>query len=192
MKTAIVTFQGFTEDLGSSSGTERLWQQLRPLASAEVLVTPPAAWDARTDRAAAFLQRQQIERVVIVGYSWGAGYASQRFARECGERGIAVPLMVLCDPVYRPLWLPPLLPLLPMAFRALLPGGASIKIPRNVRRVAWVRQTMSLPMGHPVEADPYATAVENAVLLRYSHTAIDDAPEWHALALAKVSAFLES
>jgi hypothetical protein len=100
--------------------------------------------------------------------------------------------MLLCDPVYRPLWLPPSVGLLPLAFRALLPGAASIKIPRNVRRVAWVRQTTSLPMGHPVEADPYATAVENAALLRYSHTAIDDALEWHALALAKVSEFLES
>lgn len=191
MKTALVTFQGFTEDLGSSSGTERLWQRLRGHATSEVLVTPPAAWDARTDRAAAFLQRQQVERVVIIGYSWGAGYASQRFAKECGERGIAVPLMLLCDPVYRPLWLPPLLPLLPLAFRALVPGSASIKIPRNVRRVAWVRQNRSLPMGHPLDADPHATVVESAELLPFSHTAIDECQPWHDLALAKVMEFLD-
>lgn len=192
MKTAIVTFQGFTESLGTSSGTELLWQLLRPLSSEDVLVTAPAAWDSRTDRAAAFLQRQQIERVVIVGYSWGAGYASQRFARECGKRGLAVPLMLLCDPVYRPLWLPPLLPLLPLAFRALIPGGAAIRIPRNVRRVAWVRQTLSVPMGHPLDADPYATAVENCHLLPYGHTAIDASPEWHDLATSKIREFLES
>lgn len=186
MKTAICTFQGFTEDLGDSTGTELLWQQLRPLASPDVLVTPPFAWDARTDRHAAFLQRQGIDRAIIIGYSWGAGYASQRFAAACGERGIAVPLMLLCDPVYRPTWLPPFFGLHPFAFRALLPGAAAIRIPRNVRRVAWVRQNLSLPMGHPLDVDPYATAVENAHLLPYSHTAIDQAPEWHALALAKV------
>jgi hypothetical protein len=98
--------------------------------------------------------------------------------------------MVLCDPVYRPLWLPPLLPLLPLAFRALIPGAASIKIPRNVRRVAWVRQTLSLPMGHPIDADPYATVVEDAVLLPYGHTAIDESSEWHALALDKITTYL--
>lgn len=191
MKTAIVSFQGFTQDLGSSSGTERLWQKIRDFAGPEVTVLPPASWDSRTDRTAAFLKRQRIEQVIIVGYSWGGGYASQRFASQCAEWGIRVPLMLLCDPVYRPLWLPPFVGLLPLAFRAMMPGAASIKIPRNVHRVAWVRQTKSLPMGHPIEADIYTTSVENAILLDDSHVDIDDAPEWHDLVVSKITKFLK-
>lgn len=190
MKTAIVTFQGFTENLGSMSGTEVLWQSLRDFASRETVVGPPVAWDARTDRIAAFLQRQKVERVIIVGYSWGGGFGAQRFARECAERGIAVPLMLLCDAVYRPLWLSPFTGLLPLAFRALLPGSAKIEIPRNVRRVVSVRQTLSLPMGHPISGDLYATTVEPSRFLGYSHTAIDAAPEWHTLALSEIQKFL--
>lgn len=197
MRTALVTFGGFTEDMGEATGTELLWRRLRWLASDEVVVAPPVTWDARVDRLAAFLRRQGVERVVVTGYSWGGGYGAQLFARECGGRGIAVPLMLLCDPVYRPLWLPPRLPLLqlrlpllPLAFRAMLPGAAEIRIPRNVRRVVWVRQTLSLPMGHPLDADPHATVVEPVMVLPYGHTAIDAAPEWHELAVTRIGEYL--
>ena len=181
LRRAVVTFQGFTEDLSRETGTEALYRDvIRPRSSAEMMTLLPVEWDHPPGKLVGALHRMGVPSVVVIGYSWGAGYGAQRFAAAALRAGIAVDLMLLCDPVYRPLWLPPFLGTLPLALRALLPDSAVIRVPHGVRRVAAVRQAISLPRGHKLHLGP-ATASPLPRVLPYSHTAIDSAPEWHAL-----------
>lgn len=192
MNTAIITFNGFRETPRQQTGTERMWQKLRGFASAGVFVHPPVKWTHDPDEIVGLLRRQGIERVVIVAYSWGAGYGAMRLAKACGEVGIRLPLMLLCDPVYRANWMPTWVGTLPLAIRSIMPATAKIKIPRNVRRVAGVRQTISIPQAHGLKEDGDFTVIEPLQILNYGHTAIDDAPEWHQLVIDKITDLLKA
>lgn len=177
---AIVTFQGFTENLKWETGTEVVWREvIRPFASSEITVRWPDQWDTDTEALAGFCSRQGFKRVIIVGYSWGGGYAAQKFAGYLQDLGIKVPLMLLCDPVYRPLWLPRCLgPMSPLS----VIGSPKIKVPENVRCVSWVRQTSTKPRGHDLAGTAELTHIEDPITLdHHSHTTIDHSIEWKAV-----------
>ena len=188
---AVVTFQGFTENLEWETGTERLYQGIiREFSGPAVTTAWPVKWNADVKGLAAFCLRQGFREVIVIGYSWGAGYAAPRFCAQLAKHGVEVPQLLLCDPVYRPRWLPAWLGAFPLAFRALLPG-AKVKIPGNVRRVAWVRQTQTLPKGHDLVAEEERTVIEPALVLRqHSHTTIDNALEWRGLVHSKLKEIL--
>lgn len=183
----VFTIQGFTEDLAHETGTEWLYKRvIRKFSGPEVTTTWPMPWDVDTAAVAAFALRQGFAEAVIVGYSWGAGYGAQRLAEELGELGIRVRLMLLCDPVYRPRWLPAWMGAFPLVFRAL-GRTARVRVPASVKRVAWVRQRENLPAGHDLKADDLGrTTIEDPLWLRYRHTAIDQAPEWFELVEQKL------
>lgn len=187
----IFTIQGFTEDLEYETGTELLYKSvIRKHSSPTVTTLWPLPWDCDTRGLAAFALRQGFSRAIIVGYSWGAGYAAQKLAGELWNRGIAVQLMLLCDPVYRPLWLPAWLGSFPLAIRAL-GNSAKVTIPPNVRRVEWVRQSRTLPRGHDLRAmDPRRTQIGAGQFLMHSHSRIDQAPEWFSLVDANLTTAL--
>lgn len=179
--TGIVTFSGFTEDYRASTGTDDLHARvLVPFEGPGVKVYDLRFWDADTRGLAAKVARDGCSKAIVVGYSWGAGYASLRFMRAAQKQGVEVVLACLCDPVYRPLWLPTMLPANVLGFRALVPKSARIEIPKGVGRVAAVRQSVSIPQGHPLKTSP-PTSVVDIKLHGYSHTAIDSAGEWFAL-----------
>lgn len=178
----IATISGFRESDLEGSGTEDTHRKiLRPLADGRALVYDVRPWNASPRAFAAMMVRDGIDRLVIVGYSWGAGYGAQRLARACARFGIVVELMLLCDPVFRPLWLPAWGVANLFGFRALIPRSACIEIPANVRRVASVFQRQTVPQGHPVRACSAWTEVVPALEVESTHTLIDSSPEWQAM-----------
>lgn len=187
----IVPLMGFTESVSRRTGMESLWSELRLMASPSTTVLMPWEWRDDMRSLAEFIARNSIgraPRVMVVAYSWGAGYAFPRFARACGERGIEIDAACLCDPVYRSRWLPWWIPLNPMS----LMRGAKIGIPGNVRRVAWVRQEISVPSGHELVAEnPEATEILPARLVLSSHEHIDESQAFRVLALAEAKTFVE-
>lgn len=190
---AIVTFQGFTEDLSRNTGTERLFREvIRKLVGPELTCLDPRQWDANVEAMVAYLDRSDVKEVAVVGYSYGGGYTSQKFAKECLKHGITIKLMLLCDPVYRPTWLPAWDILQPFAIRSLMPKAAHIDIPRSVEEVRWVRQTISLPQAHDLRAEWTQTAIFKPQVLPYGHTAIDESPEWFSLVREHLTRFATS
>lgn len=188
---AIVTFQGFTEDLSLNTGTERLFREvIRKHVRRDLTCLDPRPWDADTNAIVAYLARSGVSECAVVGYSYGGGYTSQKFAHACLKHGITIRLMMLCDPVYRPLWLPAWGLLQPFAIRSLMPRCAKIKVPRSVSTVQWVRQTISLPQAHELDAEWTQTKIHPPQILPYGHTAIDESPEWFKLVEEKLTAFV--
>jgi pimeloyl-ACP methyl ester carboxylesterase len=179
---AVVVFQGFTESDASATGTEDLYfDVVRQFASKTVTTYQPRTWKTGLENLLDQLIRQRIHDVIVIGYSWGAGYASQKFARLAPDWGVKIPLMLLCDPVYRPLWMPTWLGANPLCLRSLLPKSTKIVVPQSVRRVCGVRQEISIPFGHHVTHASPVTKIEPFKVLPYSHTTIDGAPEWFSL-----------
>lgn len=188
---AIITYQGYTEGLDESTGTERLHLHVtRQFVSPEMLCLDPRQWDSDPKTVVGYLARSGVRECAVIGYSYGGGFAAQRFAREAMKQGITIRVMLLCDPVYRPLWLPAWHILQPFAIRSLLPKAATIDIPRSVSEVHWVRQTLSLPQAHDLRAEWSQTTIHPALVLPYGHTAIDESPEWFRLVKAGLQSFV--
>jgi hypothetical protein len=188
---AIITFQGFTESEDKRTGTEDLYfSVIRNFSSPIVTTYQPRMWTSDVKALVGQLSRQGIESVAVVSYSHGQA-AACAFAREAYEHGITVAVWCACDPVYRPTWLPRSNWFQPLAFRAML-GQGTIKVPANVRRVAWVRQTISRPCGHDLIAESPETVIEKAHVLNFTHTAIDNAPRWRELVRAELMKFVTS
>jgi hypothetical protein len=177
---AIVTFQGFTESDSSRTGTEDLFfRVIRCFSSPTVTTYHPRTWTTNVRHIAAQLSRQGIKNVAMISYSHGQAAATD-FAKACYEHGISVDLWLACDPVYRPAWLPRWNWLQPASVRALLRDSV-IKVPANVMRVVSVRQNLTIPRGHTLKATSQKTRIEQSRILRYSHTTIDQAPEWYEI-----------
>lgn len=179
---AILTFQGFTESDAERTGTENLyWTVIREFSSGLYVTTDwPRTWTSDVEKLVALISRQGIRHVALVSYSHGQA-AACAFARMAYDYGVHVDLWLACDPVYRPTWLPRWNWLQPLSFRALMKRGR-IVVPDSVRRVVWAKQEISLPRGHDLVAEvPKWTHIEPPLILNYSHTAIDEAPEWFAL-----------
>lgn len=187
----IITFQGFTESLSQSTGTERLFREVvRKFVGPDLTCLDPRQWDADTDAMVGYLKRSGVTECAVVGYSYGGGYTAQKFAKACMRQGITIKLMLLCDPVYRPTWLPPWGLLQPFAIRSLMPRCATIDIPRSVEEVHWVRQRLSLPMAHDLRNEWSLTKIHDPQVLPYGHTAIDESPEWFNLVRQKLADFV--
>lgn len=178
---AIITFQGYTESESGPTGTEDLYfEVIRKFAFENVTTYQPRQWNSEIEPLLQQLIRQRIHDVILVGYSWGAGYACQKFARMAPEWGVKIPLMLLCDPVYRPLWMPAWMGANPLCLGSIT-KSPKIRVAESVARVCSVRQECSLPRGHDLVAESPATKIETAKVLQYSHTSIDSAGAWHAM-----------
>jgi pimeloyl-ACP methyl ester carboxylesterase len=177
---AIVIFQGFTESDERPTGMEDLYfSVIRQFAGPYVTTYQPRRWNSDCTALAHQLVRQRIHDVIVVGYSWGAGYAAMKFAKIGRQYGIRIPLALLCDPVYRPTWMPAWLPANPLNIYSL-DRNSKIKLPPAIKRAVYVRQNLSIPHGHEVVAAKNQIA-EFRGFLPYSHTGIDESPEWFSL-----------
>jgi hypothetical protein len=185
---AIVCFQGFRESDHRRSGTEDLFfNVVRCFANESVTTYHPREWTTNVENLAAQLSRQGIRQVAMISYSHGQA-AATAFADLAYYHGIKIPLWLACDPVYRPTWLPRWNILQPLSFAALLKGG-EIHVPRNISRVVYVRQETTRPMGRTLVADA-PSVVQDPLVLPYSHTAIDHAPEWFAMVRRELNQWL--
>lgn len=186
----LVPLMGFRESAYRRTGMERLWADLRQFASPSCTVLAPWEWRDNMRSLARFICRNSpgsLPSLFVFAYSWGAGYAFPRLARECEDLGIQIEVACLCDPVYRSGLLPPWLPLNPLS----LTCAPMIEIPSSVREVFWVRQNTTLPAGHEIfPADPDSTYVAPPLVLVQTHTTIDDAHDWHEMVKRKAAAFV--
>ena len=176
---------GFTEDFMERTGTELVWDEIRLLAGPDVWVLTPREWNCDTTKLARLIARNTDggTRIVLSGYSWGAGYGFLRMVRALAKLNRGVYDAVLVDPVIRwrftpnrPKWLAAATNPLSMVGitefgRELFP----IKIPASVRRVRYFRQREDVPAGRKLVAkDPKMTLINPAKWIQTGHGSIDD------------------
>ena len=189
---AIIPFRGFTETDADYCGTEELYfNVVRRFANDDITTFHPRRWNSPLDHLMGMLMRQRIHEVVLIGYSWGAGYSCMKFAKMARENGITIPLALLCDPVYRPTWMPAILGANPLNIYSL-DRRTKIKVPGTIKRVKWVRQNLTIPCGHDLVADSPGTVIEHAITIKAAHTVIDEMPEWHNLVKDELTAWVDS
>lgn len=173
-------FMGFTESLSRPSGIERLWGMLRRFSNPACCIHTPLQWNADVRERVAFVLRNSAPgaKIMLIAYSWGAGWAAMAFARELQRAQenkdwfVSIEVAVFADPVYRS----PLLPAwLPLNFLTLL-GLFPIKVPANIRRVRWVRQTQSVPRATGLVAEGPETEIDSGKLIMASHGRADEHP----------------
>lgn len=187
MTTGLVAFSGYTETNSRPSGTQDLWALLAALYGDDFRLLGLKQWDHPTQELAAECEALGLSRVAVVGYSWGGGFAAQNFAKRLWRYGITVPIMLLCDPVYRPLWLPVVFGPSPLAFQALIRQGACIKVPGNVNLIRGVRQDATTPRGHELHL-PNGNHLVLPLIFGETHATIDSSPVWHRLVVRELDA----
>ena len=178
---AVVTFQGFTESDERPTGTEDLYfSVVRQFAGPYVTTYQPRRWNSDSKALAEQLVRQRIHDVIVLAYSWGAGYQCMKFAKIGRQYWIRIPLALHCDPVYRPTWMPGWLPANPLNIYSI-DRRSKIKLPPAIRRAVYVRQELSIPNGHQLVAEHPGQVAECRAVLPYGHTGIDECPEWFTI-----------
>lgn len=176
-----ICISGFTQNLGRPSGLELLWSKIRNRHhNGRVCVMDPRTWNDNWAHVAEFIWRLRpphaAPRIGVYAYSWGAGWGFPQLARECAKRGLVIDVAVLADPVYRHWYRAG-------NWRAFWPLS-TIRVPRSVDRVHWFYQSQNWPRGHRVVAeDPTCTAIWPGMELSADHAYMDDAREFHELAL---------
>lgn len=138
------------------------------------------AWKADMKGLAALAQRRGVTEAVVLAYSHGGGYAAPHLVHHLHRRGIYTKLVLLCDPVYRPLWLPRWTIAQILAFRALIPHSAVIRFPAHVGEIHGIRQEENIPRAHSIQiggGEPF----QMQLVRGYKHHEIDESPEWFEL-----------
>ena len=111
-------------------------------------------------------------QVCIYAYSWGAGWGAMQFAKALKKCGVDVVIMVLSDPIFRH-------PRICLRWLALTKSWRAIKVPSNVREIYHFYQREDRPEGHALSPENGSTVIHSGIRLRWVHTKMDDAPEWH-------------
>lgn len=196
MHQVIIPILGFRQKSKRITGIERLWRELRGFSTPERCVYKPLLWDSDWKGEAALLQRNLAPDplVIVIAYSWGAGWGCMKLAEALGdlkdEKGRPAPInvwtAVLADPVYRRPWVPAFIPFNPTSMSRF----PRISVPANVRYVYWTRQRKNRPCGHTLYESGDNTWIWDCVELDLPHEHMDDAPEFHAMALDAVRQFI--
>ncbi len=180
----IFPISGFTETEMDACGQDKIQRRLDQKFhhDQDVEVYDLRPWKADMAGLAELARRDGITHAIVLGYSHGAGYGSPHLCRELAARKIHVPLVLLCDPVYRPQWLPRWTIAQILSFRALIPRSATISFPGTVGRIRGVRQANNVPQGHRIrigKGEPF----DVWLLTRpdVTHADIDDSEEWAEL-----------
>lgn len=182
MKTGIFTIGGFKQTERKSVGMDEIQRRLewRYNDMGRCEVYDLRTWKSDMTGLAALAKRDGVARAIVIGYSHGGGYAAPRLVKQLQKRGIQIRLVLLCDPVYRPLWLPRWTLAQVLSFRALIPGSAVIRFPEPVVALYGVRQEQSIPRAHRVRIGR-SEAMEMRLLTGYDHDEIDESEEWFSL-----------
>jgi len=171
---SIISFAGFKQTAKNRSGFEDgYFEHIAKYSNREILTFAPRTWKTGVKILADQLRRQGIQRVAMLSYSHGQA-AATAFARYAFEIGLAVDLWIACDPVYRPTWLPRWTVSQIFAFKALKKKG-KIKVPSNIKRTVYVRQTKNKPCGHtlvPTHPDQHVSC--EGIIHSLRHDQIDE------------------
>lgn len=188
----IIPITGFTESTRRPTGTEAVWGELLAFSSPSVRVATPLVWSADMEAFVRFVLRNSgpsKPRLMVTGYSWGAGVGAMRLAEACYPLGLTIEMMLLCDPVYRSRLLPDWLPFNPRSVATF--WRPEIVVPRSVDKVVWMRQAVSVPSGHDLRAAfSGVTTIRPPVISLADHCSIDDTPEWRDMVLEAAQEFI--
>ena len=208
MRSAVITCAGFRQKLGEMSGPALLDRRLKDmLHDRRRDHVALRTWKSDHAGTAAEVARMGCRRVVLVGYSYGCGWGVKHLAKELAALDIEVDLCVLIDPVPRTWFVP--------ANVMAMTRAGRFHVPRNVKRVALIRQLNGRPYGRDIVVGAGTEKVlawhygTKAVLMKHGpapggvdewkltarairlgHLDIDDHPEVHREVLALVSDLL--
>lgn len=167
---------GYNQSEGADTGMHKLWRCLGRLRSPDTVVSF-REWNSPWDKVAnniVICTGTKPQKIVVIAYSWGAGYGFIKFAKELALRGAKIKAAILCDPIYRGgnflLW--------GLAYVPRVP----ITIPWNVENVYGLRQKMTKLSGHSIIAeDDNLTKIHPFIERRRGHTYMDEDPEFHKM-----------
>lgn len=201
----ILFFSGFTESIAEPTGIERIWSLLRRQSTAYNCIHTPLPWNTDCRDLARFIVRNSSMHasVMLVGYSWGGGVACMDLARWLqrmnarlrheGSLGcksqvqqVGVEMVCLADPVFRSRILPKWLPLNIATLLCRWP----VRVPGNVKRVAWVRQESDWPRATGLKAESEGTTIEPEHVVSERHGRVDDSGVFQQLVLRNAMEFL--
>lgn len=167
---------GFKQDFGSFTLLWRCWARLQAVLCKSNQTVQVRLWNNDWKAEAKWVKmisegiHPGLVDVVLVGYSWGAGWGCTEFARCLDNYGVEVKHACLIDPVFRH-------KLLVLRWLAYFPS-VPIKIPGNVWKVTHWRQTLDKLQGHVLEpVSKHTEIVEAAVYDNVSHRRMDNMPE---------------
>jgi hypothetical protein len=154
-------------------------------------------WNADWNIQAEWIYRMGLpdtrkQTVMVVAYSWGAGFGFTQLAKKLRDRGVTITHAVLADPVYHlgPRWvhnigLAQLAAYYPfsrctrrLSDAGFLPRRPTIIVPDNVLRVSYFTQKNSKLCGHNLAGQSSETLITHREVAFRNHTNMDDCPEF--------------
>ena len=188
-KLIVMTVNGFTQKF-HEGGHREIWRNNRQFVGRDTLIMTPIPWNSDPEEYARFVAQESDFKthLIVIAYSWGAGWFFRRFQKHLDKRGVDIQHAVLCDPVVRRGLVPERLSkITPMSLWSILPF-ARMEIAPNVGRVSRFYQKQTVPKGHPLKiADPDHTVVELERELDASHINMEDQEEYQAHVHAVIS-----
>lgn len=177
---AIIIISGFTQKNYQHTGSRHLHTAISLERDGEVAHGTKVflkEWNTDWKSFAKYVNSLNPSEVLICAYSWGGGHGMPQLAKR-----LKAPVTcVLCDPVYRS--------------KTILGRWAAfcdwkIKVPKNVsvvkhfiQKAKWWQLDGDLLKGGKSLCEP--------TLLEYTHTEMDDSPEYHKAALTAAKTFLQ-
>jgi len=176
----IVIISGFTQKMHQHTGSRKLWREMRllkDLCADKEVVIQLKEWDTNWKEYAKYINSLDPEDVLICAYSWGGGHGMPQLAKRL--KGAVT--CVMCDPVYRSKtifgrW---------AAFcdwRIDIPANVSV-VKHFIQKAKWWELDGDLLKGGKFLCEP--------TILEYTHTEMDESPEYHKEAITVAKTFLQ-
>jgi hypothetical protein len=175
----IIVISGFTQKMHQDTGSKQLWRELHlldDLCKGEDTVIDLREWDTDWKSYAKFINSLKPSEVLICCYSWGGGYGMPQLSKRL-ECPVSV---VACDPVYHS-------PTKLGCWMALF--DRKIKLADNVKVVSWLSQR-----GDRLDGDKLVggKSICRERTYDYTHTEIDNSPEYHKAAILAAKTYLQN
>lgn len=163
---AVLFAQGFTQDLGRETGLIKLWQQARSLSSSYNFIMSPIPWNTDPSEIAKFIEMLHPKKLVVIAYSWGAGWFFRRFQKK--YNGI-IDHVILCDPVKR---------LHSLKTLSMTPW-LRMELTSNVKIVSRFWQIENRPRSHQLKFNTRDTHLAHDEKLLIKHSEMEDSKVFH-------------
>jgi len=174
----IVVISGFTQKNHQDTGSKQLWRELHmldDLCESEDAIIDLREWDTDWKSYSKYINSLEPSEVLICCYSWGGGYGMPQLSKR-----LQCPVSVVaCDPVYHS-------PTKLGCWMALF--DRKIKLAKNVSVVGWLSQR-----GDHLDGDKLVggKSICREKTYDYTHTDIDNSPEYHKAAVMAAKTYLQ-
>ena len=174
---AIMTIQGFQQETHRHNGITDLWEyKLRKYAAPKTLIMTPLIWKDNPKDTAKWLMDLHIDKIVVIAYSWGAGWFFRRFQKYYDKN---INHVILCDPVKRMGWLPTSLSPVGLFSAFSMTRLPKMEIESNVQNVSRFYQTINKPSSHDLNIKSSNTKLVLDKQLEVVHGCMDNHPDFH-------------